>query len=104
MKLIHTSMFASRNGSAAGGGHVMSQQALNLMVIPDAKIALRGNYKVCVLGFKLFQLQSEINVRDGDLGVAIQSKVGFTSHGNLFVWVPGCREHHCDPDWPTRVL
>ena len=103
---VRTNKLAEDIRNAVGGQSGLTQQALNVTVMPDGVIRLPRIGGVCVQGFSLEELKKEINLRYRDVVVGLEVEPILTQQADHFVYVLGqvASPDRVQLDGPTTVL
>lgn len=103
---VKTNTLADDIRNAVGGQSGFTQQATDVVVMPDGKIRLAGIGEVCVQGFTLNQLKREINLRYNEIVVGIEVEPTLVQQAPHFVHVLGQVEEpgRIQLEGPTTVL
>ncbi len=86
---VTTNTLAEDIRNAVGGRSGLSRQAIDVTVMPDGKVRLPGIGEVCVQGFTLSELKSEINLRYSQTVVGLELEPILTSQAPHFIHVLG---------------
>lgn len=86
---VVTNTLAEDIRNAVGGRSGLTRQAIEVIVMPDGKVRLPGIGEVCVQGFTLSEMKSEINLRYSQTVVGLEVEPILTSQAPHFVHVLG---------------
>lgn len=86
---VTTNTLASDIRNAVGGQSGLNRQAIDVTVMPDGKVRLPGIGEVCVQGFTLSEMKSEINLRYEQTVVGLEAEPNLTVQAPHFVHVLG---------------
>lgn len=103
---VRTNRLAEDIREAVGGQGGFNAQVIDLVVQPDGKIRLPGIGEVCVQGFTLEEMKTEINLRYADTVVGLQIEPLLTQQAPHFVYVLGevAAPNRIELTTPTTVL
>lgn len=95
---VKTNTLADDIRNAVGGQSGLNRQAIDVVVMPDGKVRLLGIGEVCVQGFTLSEMKSEINLRYSQSVVGLEVEPILTRQAPHFVHVLG------EVRTPNRIL
>ncbi len=103
---VKTNTLAEDIRNAVGGQSGLNRQAIDVVVMPDGKVRLPGIGDVCVQGFSLSEMKSEINLRYAQSVVGLEVEPILTQQAPHFVHVLGevGLPNRVQLDGPTTVL
>ncbi len=103
---VKTNTLAEDIRNAVGGQSGLSRQSIDVVVMPDGKVRLPGIGEVCVQGFSLSEMKSEINLRYAQSVVGLDVEPILTQQAPHFVHVLGevGTPNRIQLDGPTTVL
>ncbi|MGV3484097.1 MAG: polysaccharide biosynthesis/export family protein [Planctomycetaceae bacterium] len=103
---VVTNTLAEDIRNAVGGRSGLTRQAIEVVVMPDGKVRLPGIGEVCVQGFTLSEMKSEINLRYSQSVVGLEVEPILTSQAPHFIHVLGevRSPNRLEISSPTTVL
>ncbi len=103
---VKTNTRAEDIRSAVGGRSGLNRQSIDAVVMPDGKVRLPGIGEVCVQGFSLSEMKSEINLRYAQSVVGLDVEPILTEQAPHFVHVLGevRAPNRVQINGPTTVL
>jgi polysaccharide biosynthesis/export protein len=103
---VRTNTLAEDIRNAVGGQSGLNRQAIDVVVMPDGKVRLPGIGEVCVQGFTLSEMKSEINLRYSQSVVGLEVEPILTAQAPHFVHVLGevNQPNRVQLNGPTTVL
>jgi polysaccharide export outer membrane protein len=103
---VVTNTLAEDIRNAVGGQSGLNRQAIVVTVTPDGKVRLPGVGEVCVQGFSLSEMKSEINLRYSQTVVGLEVEPILVAQAPHFVYVLGevALPNRVQLNGPTTVL
>ncbi len=103
---VKTNTLAEDIRNAVGGRSGLNRQSINVVVMPDGKVRLPGIGEVCVQGYTLGEMKSEVNLRYSQDVVGLEVEPILTGQAPHFVHVLGevRAPNRVELQGPTTVL